>query len=531
MQPARFWVLEIMAKSKRSTRQPSRNFVASLTAFGFLLALSFILAWVSSSFESFSSWPAFSAVLALCALIFWLTWRALRSEKPPSWLLYLTIGAALFRLALGVIWFVGLPLGGYDTEVQNAGYVMEDAFNRDRAAFELAQSQQRLTDAFRGYSVTDQYGGLLFLSAGIYRYLGGAEHQPLLTLTLAAAVSGLAVAFTWAFARRAWGERVAVLAAWGLVLYPEAALLGSSQMREAFTVCLVPMALFGLQRVMKKIDRTGILLLIIPIAAAGFLTWPFVFSLILLLAHAYLALDKWRLLRDWRLWFAAGLAAVVGVAYLAFSADLAQLWLVQSARWQAYVSANASGWVAREFERMPLWQQLPSLMIYGIFRPLLPAALAAGGPPIWVAIGVWRSVGWTILLALLVYATYLMFRSAAWKQLPGALLLSSWVVSLTASYRGGGDLWDNPRYRSAFAAVQVAIAAWAWVRQKETKDPWLRRAFGSAVLLIAWFIPWYLRRYTTVKWEIVELYQVLGLGIASAILYIIWDWMGRPKRS
>lgn len=515
-----------MAKSKRSTQQPSRNFVASLTVFSPLLALSFVLAWVSSSFKNFSSWPAFSAVLIFCAVIFWLTWRALQQEKPPRWLLNLTIGAALFRLALGVIWFVGLPVGGYDTEVQNAGYVMEDAYNRDRAAFELAQSQQPLIDAFRGYSGTDQYGGLLFLSAGIYRYLSGLEHQPLLVLTLAAAVSGLAVAFTWGFARRGWGGRVALLAAWGLALYPEAALLGSSQMREAFTACLVPMALLGLPRVMKKMDRTGILLLITSIVTAALLSWPFVFSLILLLGLAYLAHDKWRLLGDRRLWFAAGLIAVVGVVYLAFSADLAQLWLVQSARWQAYVSANASGWVAREFERMPLWQQLPALMIYGLFRPLLPAALAAGGPPIWVAIGVWRSVGWTILLSLLAYATYLIFRSAAWKQLPGALLLSSWIFSLTASYRGGGDLWDNPRYRNAFAAVQVAIAAWAWVRQTETKDPWLRRAFGSALLLIAWFIPWYMRRYVGLPWwPIVELYQVVGLGLASVALFVIWDWI------
>jgi len=516
-----------MAKSKKSTPRPSRNFVPGLVVLGSLLALSFILAWVSSSFKAISSWPSFAAVLIFCVLIFWLTWLALQQEKPPRWLLYLTIGAALFRLALGVVWFVALPAGGYDTEVQNAGYVMEDAFNRDRAAFELAQSDQPLIDAFRGYSVTDQYGGLLFLSAGIYRYIGGAEHQPLLVLMLAAEVSGLAVAFTWAFARRAWGERVALLAAWGLALYPEAALLGSSQMREAFTVCLAPMALFGLQRVMKKRDRIGILLLTIPIAAAAILTSPFVFFLVLLLALAYLTLDKWRLLRDHRLWLAAGFVAVIGVAYFACFADFGQLWLVQSARWQAYVSANASGWVAREFERMPLWQQLPALMIYGIFRPLLPAALAAGGPPIWVAIGTWRSVGWTILLSLLVYATYLIFRSAAWKQLPGALLLSSWIVSLTASYRGGGDLWDNPRYRSAFAAVQVAVAAWAWVRHTETKNPWLRRAFGSALLLIAWFIAWYLRRYVGLPWwPIVELYQVIGLGLASAALYVIWDWIG-----
>jgi hypothetical protein len=487
-----------------------------------------LLALISNLFGSLDGWLSFVVVLLLSAGLFALVWRTLRSEKPPRWLLYLSLGAILFRLALGVVWFLGLPAWGYDTDVQNHGYVMEDAYNRDVAAWDFAQSDDALIEAFRGYSATDQYGGLLFLSAAFYRYVSGSVHQPLLILVLCSLVSGLAVAFTWASANRAFKSRVAWLAAWGLALYPEAVLLGSSQMREAFTVCLVPMILLGVQQLLAKPRRTGLALLLTGFALAAFFSWPFVSSLLLLTVLAYLSLTKWRLLRNRRVWIVAGGLGLAALVYLFAFTDTAQLWLVQSARWQAYVSANASGWVARQFERMPLSGQVPFLMSYGIFRPLLPAAIAAGGPAVWIVIGVWRALGWTALLAMLVYASYLALRSRGWRELPGALLLSNWVVSFVASYRGGGDLWDSPRYRSAFAAAQLTLAAWAWVSQQRSNDPWLRRAAVSAVLLSLWFVPWYLRRYVGLEWwPLVEIYQVIGVGLATCVAYIFWDWMRR----
>jgi hypothetical protein len=511
-----------MPPKKRKTKQ---NFTPLALAAAGPILLAAVLAFISSPFQA-SAFLSFLIVASLCVLLFWLAWRSLQPEKAPRWLLWLAIGAAGFRLLLGVVWLLALPAGGYDTPVQNAGYVMEDAYNRDTAAWELARTNEPLVSAFQGASPSDQYGGLLFLSAAIYRYLSPAQHLPLLVLMLAASVSGLAVAFTWAFTRRVWGERVGWLAAWALALYPEAALLGSSQMREAFTVCLVPLASLGLQRVLKR--QSGWPFLIVAFATAAFFSWPFVSALALLLFVAYCAQTKWALLRDRRFWFAAVVAGALGVAYIFLVKDAAQLWLVQSARWQAYVSANASGWVARQFERMPLWSQIPFLIFYGILRPLLPAAVAAGGPPIWTIIGVWRAAGWTVLLAFLVYASYLAVRTRqAWAL---ALSLAGWVVSLVASYRGGGDLWDSPRYRSAFAAIQIALAAWAWVESKESRDPWLRRTAVSLGLMILWFLPWYLRRYTAFTWPIVEIHQVIGLGIASAGLYLIWDWAGTVSR-
>ncbi|MEX2144522.1 MAG: glycosyltransferase family 39 protein [Anaerolineales bacterium] len=495
-----------------------------------LLLPSFVLAWISSRFTAISGWPSFFAILIVCAVLYWLAWRTLRAEPLPRWLLWLTLIAALLRLALGVVWFIALPAGGYETEVQQAGYVMEDAYNRDQAAWELAQSDQPLLVSFQGYSSTDQYGGLLFMSAAAYRYLGGTEHQPLLVLSLAASFSSLAIPFTWAFGRRVFGGKVALGAAWGLALYPEAVLLGSSQMREAFTVCLVPLAIYGLLRFREKPDWRNLAILVAPMVLSIPLTWAFTPSFVLLLALMYLALEDWRWLHSPKAWIALALLALILVTGFLLFVDQNSLWLVQSAKWQAYVSANSSGWVARQFERMPLFAQIPFLVIYGILRPLLPAALVASGPIIWMTIGIWRALGWTVLLALLLYGSYLAVKTKSWRQAPGALILANWIVILTTSYRGGGDLWDSPRYRSAFAAVQVLLASWAWFQYRDTKDPWLRRVAVGAALIMGWFVPWYLRRYSNFDWPIVELYQVIGLGVASAVLFILWDWMGPNKQ-
>jgi hypothetical protein len=490
-----------------------------------LVILAFALAWISAPFGSATGWLSFFSALSLSSALLFGAWKLVAIEGPPKWLLTLLIVAALLRLAMGAVWHLALPDFGYDTPVQAAGYVMEDAYNRDHAAWDLAQSDLALADAFRGLSSTDQYGGLLFLSAGLYRYLGSPSHLPLLILVFTATFSATALLFAWAFAQKVWDLRVAQLAAWGLALYPEAILLGSSQMREALSVALVMLALYGLVRVKEKADATSYSLLLGPLALSTLLSPPFALSLLGLVALTYLGLDGWKVLRERKVWLGLLLIGILALIAALRNVGSEGLWIVQSAEWQAYVSANASGWVARQFERMPLWSQIPFLLIYGIFRPLLPAALIADGLPLWRVVAVWRALGWTVLLALLIYATYLVLRKRQLFKTSGALIISNWVVVLVASYRGGGDLWDNPRYRSAFAGVQLVLAAWAWVEYRQSDDPWLKRAFGGALLMIAWFIPWYLRRYSAFDWPIVELHQVVGLGLASAALYAIWDWL------
>jgi hypothetical protein len=76
----------------------------------------------------------------------------------------------------------------------------------------------------------------------------------------------------------------------------------------------------------------------------------------------------------------------------------------------------------------------------------------------------------------------------------------------------------------AFIGLQAALAAWDWVAQRHRPDPWLRRILVGVAIIIAWFVPWYLRRYVYLSWPVVDIFKLLGVGVASAILYWIWDW-------
>jgi hypothetical protein len=95
---------------------------------------------------------------------------------------------------------------------------------------------------------------------------------------------------------------------------------------------------------------------------------------------------------------------------------------------------------------------------------------------------------------------------------------------LVASYRAGGDLWDNPRYRTVFAGLQAALAGWVWIEHRRLADSWLRRALLAIGAVMFWFLPWYLRRYTPFSWPVQDLIKTIGLGMMTAFLLVLWDW-------
>jgi hypothetical protein len=506
----------------------------------FLFILAWALAWISSGFSDVAGWGSFFAVLLLGAGILFGVWQTSQSPASPGWLAGLLVGAALLRLGIGVFWYLALPEWGYETEVQRAGYVMEDAFRRDRTAWELAVSDEPLWRAFSGYRQADQYGGLLFLSAGVYRYLGGSEHRPLLMVVLAAATSAAGVLLAWGFAWRVWGPRVARCAAWGLALYPEAVLLGSSQMREAFTVTLAAGAFFGLAGYLQG-RRWGLYWLGGTLALGLLLSPPFTGLLIGALAVAALWLGGRRMLHHgwvWALLLVLTVLVMTGVwlgwrqlAPEGVSNPLALIgwWFKRTWIWQAYLTERASGWLQKIFDSSPEWLRLPLLLGYGIVQPFLPAALVADGAPLWRGVAIWRALGWTLLLPLLLYAPFKAWREGGRRSWERALSLIVWGVIVLAALRGGGDQWDNPRYRAAFAGLQLALGGWVLVSSRKATDPWLRRAVVGLGLVLLWFLPWYLRRYTAFRWPVVDLFKTLGLGLVTAVLYLIWDWLGSQK--
>lgn len=507
------------------------------------LAVSLLLAWVSTGFQNLQGWVSFLILALLSAGLLWLGWRAVEITEGtplPQRLAILLLAAAGLRLAAGVLWFILLPGLGHGSEGELAGYVMADAWQRDGTAWQLAHSGAPMWTAFTGYRIADQYGGLLFISTVIYRYLGSAGHQPLLIVLLAAALSASAVLFTWAFARRAFSSPVAWIAAGLLALYPEAVLLGSTQMREAFLIPITAAAFYGLFSYAQRHSWVGVAWIIGAILAGLPISPPY--TILLLAALVITALFTGQIPLRGKFFHRRGLWAVLGVllllglaglwaAWQQFAPDdmsnpvsVILWWIKKSAEWQAHLAERSSGKIQALFDRVPGWLHIPILLGYGVVQPFLPAAIIARSEsPIWYWIAIWRSSGWTLMLPLVLYATLRAWDKKNTAKLPRVLGLLVWIVILIASFRAGGDQWDNVRYRTTFIGLQVVLAAWAFYEQRREPDPWFRRAVVGVLLILAWFLPWYLWRYFSFDWPVKDVLHTIGLGIASALIYALID--------
>jgi len=529
-----------------------------------IISISLVLAWISTGFQTIQGWVSFLAVTILGAGILLVGWWVLSRDPKfrsaetsnlpsashlPPWLAWLLIAASILRLGAGVVWFTALPKLGYGGLVEISGYVMSDAHKRDTAAWNLAQSEKSLFAAFSEYRGADQYGGMLFGSALVYRYLGGEVHHPLQMVVLTAAFSALAVLFAWAFTRRLWDEKIATVAAWIVAIFPEAILLGSSQMREALMMTLTIMAFYGLVRTWEDRSKSGVAWLVLPLVVSLPLSPLFALMLAGMLGVYALFLSaipkgvfgagiQW--LKDWRVWavfiglVALGLLVITfwGEQFLPGGASnpvaLLQLWLRQAARWQAYNSEHASGWMQKIFRSTPEWTHTWLLLTYGVVRPFLPAALFDPGASIWQGIAIWRSLGWALLLPFLIVAPFIAWYKVRWRSPAMGLSLLVWAGILIASFRGGGDAWDNPRYRVTWIGIQAALAAWVWLTQKRDNSPWLRRVLIALGWIFLWFMPWYLDRMTPFEWLVKDVFITLGLGVASGLVYLILDiWQTR----
>jgi len=557
---------------KNNTRGILINFSILLIT---IFLMTTLLSWVASGFNGLVDWFTYLGFSILSMVVVGLGWFLLtRSESLPSWLLALTIGAIAFRLGAGIIWYTVLPQYGYSTASELNGYVMSDAYKRDTAAWELGSSEKRLLAAYGGrYRSADQYGGMLLMSAGLYRlfnHLFGTGFHPRLGMVLVtAAFSGLAIPLIWAFSRRGWnsgwnthpkqksgdsgendivaiqkgnfGLTVASFSAWFLALYPEAVLQGSTQMREGFLITLIAGAFYGLAYYHKKHRKLGLVWVLVSILLAAFLSPPTAGLLLLALVVTVLI---WGGILDNRFfrqpWFWVGIALlflliIAGSFYTlerlttqSFNNPFEMLswWFQKTAAYQAHLSERASGWIQKIFRNTPEWTHSPMLMVYGVSQPFLPAAVIdVTGAPVWRVTAIWRSAGWFLLLPLLIYAPFRAFTRKSRDRLSMSLSIIAWIVILLAAFRAGADPWDNVRYRAAFASLQIALASWAWISYRYAPDAWLKRAVILVLSILAWFVPWYLRRYIYLEWRIVDPFLTLALGLLTAAIVILIDWL------
>jgi hypothetical protein len=467
---------------------------------------------------------------------------------------WIILWAFILRFGLGVTAYLLLPQVGYASKTQQTGYLFFDAYRRDAQAWDLAQSGKPLSRAFSQNYVSDQYGGLLWVSAFTYRYLSAGTHQPLLVVFLAALVNSLGVIFVYLTAKRLTDEKIACLSALIFAFYPEAILLGAAQMREPFLMTFVALAFYGLvewQATLrtpkspdsgKNLQQTQELFdslkpwLWMALALAGMLFISPGFVLVTLVAAAgWLYFGQSGRQIPWQaIAVAAGifLLALVAVASSWDTLVTAQgggllgtlgNWARATAKWNAYLLGRSSGIVQLLFQALPPVLAAPFVTGYGILQPVLPAALIEPAIPFWQVLGVIRALGWYLLLPFLAFAPFSAGiqpagqRNRSWLWL--SLVVWGWII--IAAVRGGGDQWDNPRYRVILLSWMAMLASQAFYA---VKSRWFWRVVAVEAIILLVFGHWYSWRYLGFGFNL-GIRNTLAIALGLAVLTVLGDWL------
>lgn len=519
--------------------------------FYLILPLSLALGAALASLQGGSwlvGWIGFSLLLFVSLVLLKASHSWSGGGRALAWMIAL---AFALRLGGGVAAHVMLPVYGYpDSKDGQAGYSYTDAHRRDVQAWGLAISGKPVYDAFnRDYS-SDQYGGLLALSAFTYRYLSYDAHRPLMMVLFASFIAALGVPFLWKAAGRTFGEKAAWASAWIFALYPESVLLGGSSMREPYLMTLSAFAFWGFVEWRSRAGQNGSsatrsrsAMIALGLSVLGMLLFsPAVAIFTLVIFAGWMFFSGERATLSWKT--VALFAAVLMIGLFVLSSSLNRKgvfdttspmavlndWLEQSVRWNVYQIERESGWVQKLFDEMPEGLRLPFVVTYGILQPVLPATLIVPTLPIWKVIYILRALGWYALLPLMILSivTGSISGVEGKRSLFVWLALLAWTWILLAALRGGGDQWDNPRYRTILFMWHALVAGYVWVWWRETRNSWMVRIVACETVFILVFTQWYASRYYLVSAQLpFPVMIALIVGLWGAILALGW-W--RDKR-
>ena len=486
-----------------------------------------------------TGWLAYSLLLGVSAVLLLGVMRLLQADRR---VVTASLTAFLLRLAVGLALMMLLPIAGYQTnEVTLAGYVFKDAYFRDRRAFDIADFGKPVLSAFNGDPSTgDQYGGMLALSAAIYRYVSPDAHRPYLIIILNALMAGLAVIFLWSGCREWFNERTALVAAWIFAIYPESVLLGSSQMREPFVMAGIAIAFYSLAKMTANNSTIKL----------SWLGWLALAAVILFLFQPPVGLVAFVILfLAWMLgpnrqasWKKAALyigllAAGITIVFIVW-ANLPTLqgahpgniffsWLQHNFNFQTYLAIRSSGILQKLVRGSGDVVKLLVVLGYGFAQPVLPAAVVVpSGSWIWWLINIFRSTGWYLLAPFLIYAFVSSLRAQGEPRRSQIIWLGLmvWIWIFISAANAGGDQWDNPRYRAIFLVFEALLAAWAleWARKK--RDVWLTRWLLVELACVLLFTDWYLGREV---WPVLNLGIRLTITLAAlvSILILVGGWL------
>jgi hypothetical protein len=511
------------------------NGLSGFISFSFLFLLSFAILRTSYQWVTRSTWSEPSHERS-------------RSSRTLGFIIAL---AFFLRLIVGVILHLGLPIFGHEDEDDRAGYVFTDAHRRDDQAWNLAISEHPIVDAFSRKYSSDQYGGLLAFNAFIYRYLSPDAQRPLMLILFSAFFAALGLPFFWKAVSQIFGEKVAWASTWILALYPESILLGASAMREPYLLTFSAFALWGFVILFHRSEtsessveysRSGSIWLGLGLLGMLLVSSPTALVTIMIFAGWMFFANENRQI-SWKAITATAVVFILGLFILSSSLNrsgqfvatsplhVINDWLKSAVKWDVYQLERGSGWVQKIFDEGPTWIRLPFVTIYGIFQPVLPATFIHPTKLIWIIIGLLRAVGWYAMLPMLILAfgAAAGSRSRKMRNLILWLSLLAWIWILLAALRGGGDLYDNPRYRTILFIWQSILAGYVWVWWRETRNIWFMRVLICEVIFLLVFTQWYASRYIKFGGQLPFAAMVaLILGSWGIILGIGW-WRDRRR--
>lgn len=458
-----------------------------------------------------------SLLIFFSGMLIYAAWRLAGCGKTLAWML---LAAFLLRLALGVFFAWGLPRFGYDEAPQQAGFVFFDAYRRESSAWELAKSEEPLRVAFSDQYNADQYGGILAISAAVYRFLSPDAFRPMLISILAAGAMALSLPFLMDLIKRILNEKVALWAGIIFAFFPEGLLLGASQMREPFLILFISMLLWASASLMQaKKKWRPVILGIISLFGLFFFSFRVAVPVVGATLLWLWAVESTRIKKNWIRW--VGWLAILfsGIVVLFFFRG----WIDEVFRWDTLVTFRASGMIQYQLENLPKAIRFPFIMVYGLFQPVLPAAIVDPAPWIWRGLGILRALGWYTLLPLLIYAVFRTWKAEPIKKRNWLVIFTAmiWAWVLISSARAGGDQWDNPRYRTIFLPWMVLIAGWVIQYAVENKDRWLARILMIEGIFLSLFTLWYVDRYYFPNFRIDFRWIVLFIILFSGLI-VAW---------
>jgi len=206
-------------------------------------------------------------------------------------------------------------------------------------------------------------------------------------------------------------------------------------------------------------------------------------------------------------------------------------WLRLAVKWNAYGIERDSGWVQKLFDESPQWMHLPFVAVYGILQPVLPAALVYPTVPLLKMIYIFRALGWYAMLPLFImsFGAGAGFGFGKKRNVILWLALLTWTWILLAALRGGGDMWDNPRYRTILFLWQAILGGVVWVWWREMRPVWFMRVVACEAAFLIVFTQWYINRYLHLGVKLdFPVMVALIVGLWVAIIGLGW-WRDRKR--